>query len=397
MEWSLISGGASAFGEVKNITLAEGWRLPTAEELVAAVNEATATLRINDVNVDSPVWACDGSAVDATAESVISGPGICDKAVFVVVRERKPVRPTQRRKRTLTVMGFLDEAVFQQCVEAAAYLNSEHSEEYTVRVEKMMGHQYERRREELAALPSAGDDVATARVLVHDTVTNDLQIGEKFVSQVTTDTDFKVFDLPDDDPQSYQALARKCLRNFLGTTGCSFAWMLVKIDDMVAGRVVFQLNSTACPKTCQNFLHLCRGDLPDATLANGEKLPLTYKGSTIFRVVKNGWIQGGDVTGKKTGNGGHSIYGRYFPDESFDIPHDDAGVLGMANDGEHTNSSSFYITVKKSSWMNKRYVAFGRVVEGLNVVHAIHNIETYHNQTPKKKIVIEDCGHVALE
>ena len=69
----------------------------------------------------------------------------------------------------------------------------------------------------------------------------------------------------------------------------------------------------------------------------------------------------------------------------------------MANDGEHTNSSSFYITCGKSGWMNKRYVAFGRVVEGLKVLRALKELKTKHNQSPVDDVVIADCGEVSTD
>lgn len=107
-------------------------------------------------------------------------------------------------------------------------------------------------------------------------------------------------------------------------------------------------------------------------------------------------MQGGDITKPFTGNGGFSCYGRYFPDESFHVAHDAPGILGMVNDGEHTNSSSFYITMKKNGWMDQRYVAFGRVMEGLSVVQAIHDADVRHNQSPKSPITISECGQIEL-
>ena len=39
--------------------------------------------------------------------------------------------------------------------------------------------------------------------------------------------------------------------------------MLIKQGDIPLGRLTFQLYSNRAPRTCQNFLYLCRGDLPD--------------------------------------------------------------------------------------------------------------------------------------
>jgi len=244
-------------------------------------------------------------------------------------------------------------------------------------------------------MPTADPDTATMRVVVADLDANTTMDGEKFIDHIVRETRFRTFDVPDNDPASYASLAKAGLSQFLSSKQSAFVWMSVKRDGQLLGRIVFQLFTNICPKTCENFIHLCRGDLPDVITEKGEKIKLHYKGSSFFRVVRNGWIQAGDISGAKNGTGGWSVFGRHFPDESFAVQHDAKGMLGMANDGEHTNSSSFYITAGKSSWMNRRYVAFGRVVEGLTIVQLIHGTPTRHNQTPQQSIVIDDCGAVS--
>ena len=68
----------------------------------------------------------------------------------------------------------------------------------------------------------------------------------------------------------------------------------------------------------------------------------------------------------------------------------------MANNGNDTNASQFYITMKPNSWMDGRYVAFGRVIEGLSVVRSIHGLAVHPDQRPKVEVVITDCGEVQL-
>lgn len=48
-------------------------------------------------------------------------------------------------------------------------------------------------------------------------------------------------------------------------------------------------------------------------------------------------------------------------DESFAISHNKRGILGMANQGHHTNGCQFYITLQPALWMDKNSVAFGSV------------------------------------
>uniref|UniRef100_A0A8D0MBZ4 Peptidyl-prolyl cis-trans isomerase n=1 Tax=Sus scrofa TaxID=9823 RepID=A0A8D0MBZ4_PIG len=82
----------------------------------------------------------------------------------------------------------------------------------------------------------------------------------------------------------------------------------IEINREPVGRIMFQLFSDICPKTCKNFLCLCSGE-KGLGKTTGKKL--CYKGSTFHRVVKNFMIQGGDFS-EGNGKGGESIYGGYF-------------------------------------------------------------------------------------
>lgn len=66
-----------------------------------------------------------------------------------------------------------------------------------------------------------------------------------------------------------------------------------------------------------------------------------YDGITFHRVIEDFMIQGGDPTG--TGSGGESIWKEMFQDELSDELHPYRGALCMANRGENTNSSQFFL------------------------------------------------------
>ncbi len=91
-------------------------------------------------------------------------------------------------------------------------------------------------------------------------------------------------------------------------------------------------------------------------------------------------IQGGDPLTKENptdwtrhGTGGP---GYAFPDE-INQTKLTRGVLAMANSGPNTNGSQFFIvTAEATPWLDGLHTAFGRVVEGYEVVEKIENIAT---------------------
>jgi peptidyl-prolyl cis-trans isomerase A (cyclophilin A) len=69
----------------------------------------------------------------------------------------------------------------------------------------------------------------------------------------------------------------------------------------------------------------------------------------------------------------------------------DYGTICMANSGPNTNGSQFFIVTKKDGcdWLNGKHTVFGKVVEGMDVVHKIENVEKGPNDKPKNDVVIE--------
>jgi cyclophilin family peptidyl-prolyl cis-trans isomerase len=212
---------------------------------------------------------------------------------------------------------------------------------------------------------------------------------------MTHSTNFKIFPYAEDstDPDAYHNMAARRYKEFLRKTGHTFCYIDIAVNNTPRGRVVIELYTDIAPHACENFRHLCLGDIAPVSKNDGKIIHLHYKNCTFFRIVKGGWIQSGDIENNK-GSGGYSIYGPTFPDESFSVEHDAEGIVGYANTGPNTNASQFYITTAQNSWMNKRYVAFGCVIDGLSIVRDIHQLETHYNQKPKVPVVITDCGQL---
>ncbi|XP_074189503.1 putative inactive peptidyl-prolyl cis-trans isomerase-like 6 isoform X7 [Rhinolophus sinicus] len=197
----------------------------------------------------------------------------------------------------------------------------------------------------------------------------------------------KVWDIVDFKPPAlYDALTVDYSAKFLSDTKHDFVFLDISIDFNPIGRLIFELYCDACPKTCKNFQVLCTGKAGFSQSG----IRLHYAGSIFHRVVQNGWVQAGDIVAGR-GNGGESIYGPTFEDENFAVPHNKRGVLGMVNKGRHTNGSQFYITLQATPYLDKKYVAFGQLIEGTEVLQQLELVPT-ENERPIPQCTIIGSG-----
>ena len=148
----------------------------------------------------------------------------------------------------------------------------------------------------------------------------------------------------------------------------------VSKGDNKLGKMVFELYKNHVPKTVANFKAICTGN-------NDQKL--SYAGSPFHRVIQGFMAQGGDIV-NHDGTGSASIYGDRFADENLGLRHHKRGMLSMANAGEHTNGSQFFVTFDKTNWLDGYHVVFGELVEGDEVLSEIEQAGSIDGQTSEK-------------
>ena len=130
-----------------------------------------------------------------------------------------------------------------------------------------------------------------------------------------------------------------------------------------------ELYPEIAPNTVNNFISLIKKGF--------------YDGVCFHRVIRGFMLQGGDPQGNGTGGPGYSIRGE-FTHNGFknDLKHE-PGVLSMARTMiPDSAGSQFFIMHKTSPHLDGEYAAFGKVIDGMDVVNAIAETETDYSDRP---------------
>lgn len=137
-----------------------------------------------------------------------------------------------------------------------------------------------------------------------------------------------------------------------------------------------ELYPDIAPNTVRNFISLVSKGF--------------YDGLIFHRVIKGFMLQGGDPKGNGTGGPGYSIRGEFGSNGFKNELKHDPGVLSMARSMMPDSAGSqFFIMHKKAPHLDDDYAAFGKVIEGMDIVNSIAETETNYEDRPIEPQVMQ--------
>ena len=140
------------------------------------------------------------------------------------------------------------------------------------------------------------------------------------------------------------------------------------------GKIEMELFADKAPGHVKNFKDLAKKGF--------------YDGTIFHRVIPGFMIQGGDPNTKSDDRATHGMGGPGYSiqAEFNDTPHK-RGILSMARSQDPNSAGSqFFIVVKKSSFLDGKYTAFGKVLSGMAVADQIVNAPRDRRDNPDERI-----------
>ncbi len=127
-------------------------------------------------------------------------------------------------------------------------------------------------------------------------------------------------------------------------------------------------------------------DMP-ITSGNFEKLVKQgfYDGVIFHRVIEGFMIQGGDPKGTGMGGPGYNIKDEFTHAGG---NKNSRGTISMANAGPNTGGSQFFINLVDNNFLDTKHPAFGKVVEGMDIVDKIAQVDTNSQDRPLQEVKI---------
>lgn len=117
------------------------------------------------------------------------------------------------------------------------------------------------------------------------------------------------------------------------------------------GDITIQLFADKAPVAVNSFIFLARNHW--------------YDNNSFFRVIPGVFAQTGDPSGTGLGGPGYLYQNEVSTNLSFNKP----GVVAMANNGDDSNGSQFFITFDVQLDLDGKYTIFGQVIEGLEILN----------------------------
>lgn len=160
--------------------------------------------------------------------------------------------------------------------------------------------------------------------------------------------------------------------------------IMVQIEMDNGGIIKLELYPEIAPITVENFVSLVNDGF--------------YDGLTFHRVIKDFMIQGGDPTGTGMGGSDKKIKGEFSSNGVKNTLSHERGVISMARSQKKDSASSqFFICHADAKYLDGDYAAFGRVVEGMDVVDEIAGVRTDYSDKPLTPVVMKKVTVIADE
>ncbi len=155
--------------------------------------------------------------------------------------------------------------------------------------------------------------------------------------------------------------------------------------EMANGKVFkAELYPEIAPNTVNNFLSLVEKGF--------------YNGIIFHRVIKGFMIQGGDPLGLGTGGPGYHIKGEFSANGFKNSLKHERGVLSMARAQSFDSAGSqFFVMHADAFYLDGQYAAFGKVIEGMDVVDEIASVRVDYRDKPlmeqkMQRVTVETFG-----
>ena len=155
------------------------------------------------------------------------------------------------------------------------------------------------------------------------------------------------------------------------TKGTTYVWKL----ETSVGEMELEFLPETAPNHVSNFIYLTQLGF--------------FNGLNFHRVIPGFMAQGGCPLGRGNGGPGYKFAGEY--DSS--VKHTRGGLLSMANAGQGTDGSQFFITFTQTPWLDGKHTIFGKLRAGESVLKQIEALGT-RSSKPSEELTIEKASIV---